>query len=135
MSKKHRRPALGSAGAPEVAKVIPFVHPQEPPILDQVMKEQLIAIAAEATRRAQEVEYKFSLQDTWSVQLFIAIAQKHGLKPYRSHGQKSQTIMVRATKDMIDGVVWPEFNALADKLHAALHEATNRIIAEAVGLR
>lgn len=99
------------------------------------MAAEIAEAVAAVMRREAQTEYKFSLQDSWNVQLFVAVAAKHGLKPYRAPGQKSQTVMVRASKSEIEDKVWPEFSRLAGRLHAALHAATDALIREAVGER
>src|SRR5574341_362435 len=48
------------------------------------------------------VEYRLSLGDTWSKQLFIALARRYGLKPYRYSGQRRNTVMLRTTRTFIN---------------------------------
>ncbi len=63
--------------------------------------------AAEAKKRIQlrlksveqinpPVEYRFSLTDTWSRKVFLALLRRYDLKPYRYHGQRRTTVMVRS---------------------------------------
>ena len=44
------------------------------------------------------VEMQFSLADLWSRQLFLALARRYGLRPYRYHRQKRTTVMLRAPR-------------------------------------
>lgn len=98
--------------------------------------------AEEAVRRVQRrlasirstdlVEFKFSLPDPWAKALFIALLRRHGLAPYRYSGQRRNTVMARATRELVDEQLWPEFQELHKTLHAYLGDVTNRIIAEAV---
>ncbi len=101
--------------------------------VQELMAEEMKSAMQEILRREAEVEYKFSLQDSWSVQLFTAVAKKYGITPYRAHGQKAQTVMIRASKTVVDEQLWPEFNRLCDRLHHALHTATDDLIAETLG--
>ena len=44
--------------------------------------------------REPEVELHFTLPDTWSVSLFVAVCRKHGVRPYRYARQRRTTVMV-----------------------------------------
>jgi len=87
----------------------------------------------ETTARAEpEIEHRFSVHDPWSRKLLLALLRRHGLRPYRYPRQRRTTIMVRATRRFVEEELWPEFEALLERLHAYLAEATDRIIAAAV---
>ncbi len=86
----------------------------------------------ESIREAEPVEFKFSLPDAWSKALFIALLRRHGLAPYRYSGQRRNTVMARAPKDLIDQEIWPEFQELEKTLHSYLSEVTKRVIATAI---
>src|SRR5258706_2686653 len=69
--------------------------------------------AGEARRRIQErlqgvekidppVEYRFSLPDTWSRKLFLALLRRYELKPYRYRGQRRTTVMVKAPAPFVN---------------------------------
>jgi hypothetical protein len=79
------------------------------------------------------VEYRFSLTDPWSRSLFIAILRRHGLRPYRYHGQRRTTVMVRVGASFVDRTLWPEFQESQDVLHQHFDTVAQRVIAEAVG--
>ena len=83
---------------------------------------------------AQEapVEMKFTLGDGWNMRLFLALCRRYGLKPYRKHGQRRTTVMLRVVASFADNILWPEFTQLAEALQAYLDEATERIIREEV---
>ncbi len=84
----------------------------------------------EATERP--VEYRFSLPDTWSKSLFIALLRRYGLHPYRYRGQRRNTVMVRVTATFVDQTLWPEFREFHNSLRAHLEEVTDRVIQEAI---
>lgn len=100
------------------------------------------AAAAEAARRVQNrldaaraselLEFKFSLPDAWAKALFIAVLRRHGVTPYRYSGQRRNTVMARAPKDLVDQELWPEFQELHKTLHTYLSDVTKRVIATAV---
>ena len=78
------------------------------------------------------VEMQFSLADLWSRQLFLALARRYGLRPYRYHRQKRTTVMLRAPRSFLDQVLWPEFVELNAALTEYLAEMTAKIIREEV---
>jgi hypothetical protein len=74
------------------------------------------------------VEYKFTLGDNWSRKLFMALARRYGLKPYRYRGQRYTTVMVRVPKSFVDDTLWPEFVELDRALRDALERSTDAMI-------
>jgi hypothetical protein len=92
--------------------------------------ERLNAQLKEAPEALEE--YKFSLPDPWKRQLFLALARRHGLKPYRQYRQRSTTVMLRTTNSFLAQILWPEFIQLERLLHDYLTEATRDIISRGV---
>jgi hypothetical protein len=86
----------------------------------------------ESQKAEHLVEMKFSLADLWSRQLFLALARRYGLRPYRYHRQKRTTVMLRAPRSFLDQVLWPEFVELNAALTEYLAEMTDKIIREEV---
>ena len=78
------------------------------------------------------VEMKFSLADLWSRQLFLALARRYGLRPYRYLRQKRTTVMLKVPPSFVDDVLWPEFVELNAALTEYLLAVTQKIIAEEV---
>lgn len=78
------------------------------------------------------VEHRFALNDPWERQMFLALARRYGLEPYRQRGQHRQTVMVRVPERFVNETLWPEFTALARALHVYLAEVTDRVIHEAI---
>jgi hypothetical protein len=87
--------------------------------------------AAEAKRRLQQklraceaqdppIEVRFSLGDPWQRQLFLALARRYGLQPYRRHGQHRSTVMLRTSQRFLDETLWPEFLQLSEVLRGYL---------------
>jgi len=75
-----------------------------------------------------DVEVKFSLEDSYTIKLFIALARKHGFRPYRYPRQKRSTIMLKGKQSYIDQKLWPEFTVLSDELDFMLDQITNEVI-------
>lgn len=94
-----------------------------------------IRIRARLERLAQEsppVEYKFTLADSWSRRLFMALLRRYELTPYRHRGQRNTTVMVKVPKRFVDDTLWPQYLELSKTLFSYLDEVTERVISEAV---
>jgi hypothetical protein len=83
---------------------------------------------------AQEptIEYRFSLPDPWKRQLFLALARRYGLKPYRRWGQRHASVMIKVPDRFVRETLWPEYLALSETLGAFLSEVTTRVISETI---
>ena len=74
------------------------------------------------------MEYKFTLSDTWSKKLFLALLRRYGIEPYRYYRQKHTTVMARVPVSFVKETLWPEFQELNNTLRCYLDEVTNRVI-------
>jgi hypothetical protein len=99
--------------------------------------------AAEARRRIQHrlqsveqidpaVEFRFTLADTWSRKVFLALLRRYDLKPYRYRGQRRTTVMVKVPTRFVKETLWPEFEQINATLRTYIDEVTDRIIAEVI---
>jgi hypothetical protein len=75
---------------------------------------------------------RFTLSDPWGRKTFLALCRRYGLKPYRYPRMHKQTVMVRAPRSFIDGVLWPEYLEVERVLRAFLGDITERVIAEEI---
>jgi hypothetical protein len=87
---------------------------------------------AEFTWRDAPIAMQFSMPDQWSRLLFLALARRYGLKPYRLYRQRRNTLMIRVPQGFVDEVLWPEFIELNEALAAYLHAVTLRVIRDEV---
>lgn len=87
---------------------------------------------ADIQRKDPATEVQFSIQDLWSRRLFLALCRRYGLKPYRLYRQRHSTVMLRAPRQFLDEVLWPEFQELQQILLAYLDDITNRVIREEI---
>ena len=71
-----------------------------------------------ASKKEQAEEFKFSISDPWSRQLFIALCRRYGLKPFRYTRMHRQTVMVRTPASFVHATLWPEFEDLSQALTA-----------------
>ncbi|HXT96431.1 MAG TPA: hypothetical protein VN853_09030 [Polyangia bacterium] len=83
-----------------------------------------------AEREDPPVEYKFTLADGWSRKLFMALARRYGLKPFRYRRQRYTTVMVRVSRGFVDATLWPEFVDLDRVLRETLERATERVLGQ-----
>jgi hypothetical protein len=95
-------------------------------------KKRILARLAELGTADPPVDYKFTIADPWSRQVFNALVRRYGLKPYRRRGQHQQTVMLKVSKKFVDQTLWPEFTALSGELRKYLHAVTDRVIREAL---
>jgi hypothetical protein len=98
----------------------------------QAAAERIRARLATTARTEQPVEVRFSVTDTWSRQLLIALCRRYGVKPYRYPRMHRQTIIVKAPRSFVDTVLWPEFEAINAALIEYLSSITERLIREEV---
>lgn len=77
-------------------------------------------------------EHQFSIHDPWARMLFLALARRYGLRPYRHKGQRRTTILLQVKYGFIEHTLWPEFEALESTLRGYLHDVTQRVISQAV---
>src|ERR1035437_4116490 len=94
--------------------------------------DRIRALLGNAIGREAPEEIKFSVRDVWSRQLFIALCRRYGIRPFRYRRMHMQTVIVKAPRSFVDGVLWPEFQELSSALTAYLAEITEKLIREEV---
>lgn len=87
---------------------------------------------SELCRQEKLLEFKFTLRDRWSQQLFIALVRRYELRPFRYPRQRQTTVMVRAPASFVNQTLWPEYQELDKVLRGYLNEVTQRVISEAI---
>src|SRR3546814_14529669 len=75
-----------------------------------------------ASKQERAEEFKFSITDPWSRQLFIALCRRYGIKPFRYTRMHRQTVIIRAPASFVQMTLWPEFEELSSALTAHLDE-------------
>jgi hypothetical protein len=81
-----------------------------------------------AEKEEPPVEFKFTMGDHWSRRLFMALARRYGLKPYRYRRQRHTTVMLRVPRRFVDDTLWPEFVELDSVLRETLERATEQVL-------
>jgi hypothetical protein len=94
--------------------------------------ERIRARLAELGKTDPPIEMRYSVADPWARQLFMALARRYGLKPYRYPRMQRQSIIIKAPRSFLETVLWPEFNELHTVLNEYLSSITDRIIREEV---
>jgi hypothetical protein len=82
--------------------------------------------------KEKPVEMKYSIADPWARSLFLALARRYGLKPYRYPRMHRQTVMLKGPPTFLDTVLWPQFQQLSRELSKFLDDITKRVISEEV---
>jgi len=86
----------------------------------------------QAAGKENFIEWRFSIADVWSRQLFVALCRRYGLRPFRHQRMHRQTIVIKGPKSFIEQTLWPEFRELNAALVAYLSEITEKVIREEV---
>lgn len=87
---------------------------------------------SELAAASPPVELTYTLQNPWSKMLFVALARRYGLKPYRYRRQRYTTVTLRVSPRFSDETLWPEFLKLDRELMAQLDTLTQQVIAQAI---
>ena len=90
-------------------------------------------LGASESKREPEVGLQFSLPDTWSVSLFVAVCRKHGVRPYRYRRQRRTSVVVRAREREFNRVVWPEYGRLQTELESYFEDVTDHLVSRVMG--
>ena len=69
--------------------------------------ERVRARLAELGRHDKPIELQFSVPDTWSRHLFLALCRRYGISPYRYPRQRRSTVVLRAPRGFVEDVLWP----------------------------
>ena len=85
-----------------------------------------------ASKTERQEEFKFSIPDPWSRQLFTALCRRYGIRPFRYRRMHRQTVLIKAPASFVNRTLWPEFEELSDALTRHLLEITEKIIREEV---
>lgn len=95
-------------------------------------RDRIRARLREFERTEPPEEWRFALENPWSRRLFVALARRYGLEPYRRHGQRRTSIMVSAPPGFVRGTLIPEFDQLNRILVAHLDALAAKIIEDAL---
>jgi hypothetical protein len=86
----------------------------------------------ETARHEGIAEFKFSLPDPWSRQLFIALCRRYGVRPFRYSRMRQQTVVIKAPRSIVENMLWPAFQQANAALSVFLADVTSKVIREEV---
>ena len=78
----------------------------------------------------QPIEYKVSLSSPWEKRLFVALCRKHGFQTYRYPKQKYTTARLKISKNLMEEVLWPEYQRYCNMLQELIEEIMKDVIAK-----
>lgn len=93
-------------------------------------RQRILDRLAECEKVDPPIEYTFSMADSWSKKLFLALLRRYELRPYRYKRQRHTTVNVRVSERFLDDTLWPEFQQLSKTLRAYLSDVTDRVVAQ-----
>ena len=96
-------------------------------------RDRIMSRLHEIERSEPSVEFRLSLPDDGVRRLFLAMARRYGMQPYRHHGQRRASVMVRTPKFFMDSIFYPAFSRATEALRRHLDGVTSRVIAQAIG--
>lgn len=79
-----------------------------------------------------EIEQQYSIKSIHGRKLFHAVAEKHGLKPYRYKRQQRQTLVLKAEMEKLDAF-WSEFQHASKRMNEELDEVASWFVEEFKG--
>ena len=78
------------------------------------------------------LEYRFSMTNTWSLRLFMALCSSKGYRPYRYPRMRHTSICVKIGQRALDYRLWPEYLEMNKVLTEYLGELADHIIADSI---
>ena len=87
---------------------------------------------ANTIKTTPSLEYALKFDNHWSKKLFTALCRRYELRPYRYARQRRTTVVIKAPKDFVETVLWPEYQALSKILYEYINQMTEKIITEEI---
>lgn len=91
-------------------------------------KERIIVRLRESASAPDVLELQCNMKNDWETFVFHALLKRYSIKPYRYRKQRKSTILVRASKELMDTLVWPIFMDLTAELHARFTAVTTALL-------
>jgi hypothetical protein len=79
---------------------------------------------------AKPIEYNIPLANFWKKKLFLALCSKYQIKSYRYKRQKHTTVMLRAPKDLVENILWPEYLKYSSMLEELVQDVIEDLISK-----
>jgi len=83
-------------------------------------RERLLSrlAALDCVPDGRPTEHRFKMADEWDRQIFLALLERHGLRPHRYPRQRRTTMRVWVATDFVEQTLWPEFIRRRSRLRA-----------------
>ena len=78
------------------------------------------------------VEFRFSLENSWSLRLFLALCRSKGCRPYRYPRMRRTSVCVRIGAQALKTGLWPEYLEMNRELTQHLGALADQIIADCI---
>lgn len=111
-----------------IEKKLAELDPEKLPPEIRQLRESVNLVRARQESDDTPVEIKFSFRNEWSQRLFLALAKRYGLRPYRYRGQRHTTTVLKTSRSFVDETLWPDFQRLDEILDQHLSEVTSLFI-------
>jgi FixJ family two-component response regulator len=95
-------------------------------------RERIRARLETFTERERSEEYRFSMDNSWSRIIFVALLRRYGIEPYRYSRQRRNTVMARVPRSFIEKTLMPEFREMEKALVDHLDRITDDIISQEI---
>ena len=82
---------------------------------------------------SRPIEQGVTLDNPWSVQLFVAVCRKHGIEPYRHPRQRRTTVMMMVDPGLLKETLLPQFQELQEELYDYMNDVTRHLIEKGLG--
>lgn len=74
------------------------------------------------------MEFKVTSDSEWEKKLFSALCKKNGFHPYRYARQKYTTTMVRVSRPVMEGILWPQYEKYTELLREMVDAIASDLI-------
>ena len=98
-------------------------------------RERIQARLKQLVGEEPPIEFRFTLTDQWSRDLFVDLMRRYGSHPYRYRGQRRTTVMARLSRSFVNDTLWPEFLVLQSTLSVYFDALTGRVIEQALEVK
>lgn len=92
-------------------------------------RERIRARLESVAEQERSEEFRFTLDNSWSRKILIALFRRYGIEPYRYSRQRRNSVMARVPRTFVEQTLMPEFEQMNEALVDHLERITDDIIA------
>lgn len=90
--------------------------------------ERCRAQLAQWRQRERDTEVRYSVPGAMQKRVFMAISHRYGLVPYRPSRRSTATVCLRAPREFVADVLWPQFDAMMSVVEQEVDKALMRVM-------